>query len=54
MKDAAALLRLLRDLFARPEEIRTLGQLAREAVSAVRGASKRDASLIAGLLPEAA
>ncbi|TMB30752.1 MAG: 3-deoxy-D-manno-octulosonic acid transferase [Deltaproteobacteria bacterium] len=54
VKDAAALLRLLRDLFARPEEIRTLGQLAREAVSAVRGASKRDASLIAGLLPEAA
>jgi len=54
VKDAAALLRLLRDLFARPEEIRTLGQLAREAVSAVRGASARDASLIAKLLPEAA
>jgi 3-deoxy-D-manno-octulosonic-acid transferase len=54
VKDHAALLRLLRDLFARPEEIRTLGQLAREAVSAVRGASARDAALIAGLLPEAA
>jgi len=54
VKDHAALLRLLRDLFARPEEIRTLGQLAREAVSAVRGASARDAFLIAGLLPEAA
>jgi 3-deoxy-D-manno-octulosonic-acid transferase len=54
VKDSAALLRLLRDLFARPEEIRTLGQLAREAVSAVRGASARDATLIARLLPEAA
>jgi 3-deoxy-D-manno-octulosonic-acid transferase len=54
VKDSAALLRLLRDLFARPEEIRTLGQLAREAVSAVRGASARDAALIARLLPEAA
>jgi 3-deoxy-D-manno-octulosonic-acid transferase len=54
VKDHAALLRLLRDLFARPEEIRTLGQLAREAVSAVRGASARDAALIARLLPEAA
>jgi len=53
VKDSAALLRLLRDLFARPEEIRTLGQLAREAVSAVRGASARDATLIARLLPEA-
>jgi 3-deoxy-D-manno-octulosonic-acid transferase len=54
VKDSAALLRLLRDLFARPDEIRTLGQMAREAVSAVRGASARDASLIASLLPEAA
>jgi 3-deoxy-D-manno-octulosonic-acid transferase len=54
VKDYAALAKLLRDLFARPEEIRTLGQLAREAVSAVRGASARDASLIARLLPEAA
>jgi 3-deoxy-D-manno-octulosonic-acid transferase len=54
VRDASALLRLLRDLFARPEEIRTLGQLAREAVSAVRGASARDATLIARLLPEVA
>jgi 3-deoxy-D-manno-octulosonic-acid transferase len=54
VKDAAALLRLLRDLLARPEEIRTLGTLARDAVSAVRGASARDALLIARLLPEAA
>jgi 3-deoxy-D-manno-octulosonic-acid transferase len=54
VKDSAALFKLLRDLFARPEEIRTLGQLAREAVSAVRGASARDAILIARLLPEAA
>jgi 3-deoxy-D-manno-octulosonic-acid transferase len=54
VKDPAALLRLLRDLLARPDEMRTLGQLAREAVSAVRGASARDARLIARLLPEAA
>ena len=52
VRDAAALLRLLRDLLARPEELRTLGQLAREAVSAVRGASARDARLIADLIPE--
>jgi 3-deoxy-D-manno-octulosonic-acid transferase len=54
VKDPAALLRLLRDLLARPDEMRTLGQLAREAVSAVRGASARDARLIAQLLPEGA
>jgi 3-deoxy-D-manno-octulosonic-acid transferase len=54
VRDPAALLRILRDLLARPEQIRTLGQLAREAVSAVRGASARDARLIADLIPEAA
>ena len=54
VRDSAALLRILRDLLARPEELRTLGQLAREAVSAVRGASARDARLIADLVPEAA
>ena len=53
VRDAAALLRILRDLLARPEELRTLGQLARDAVSAVRGASARDARLIADLVPEA-
>jgi 3-deoxy-D-manno-octulosonic-acid transferase len=51
VKDPAALLRLLRDLLARPDEIRKLGELAREAVSSVRGASARDARLIAELLP---
>jgi len=51
VKDPAALLRLMRDLLARPEEIRKLGELAREAVSSVRGASARDARLIAELLP---
>src|SRR5207248_188811 len=38
VKDPVALLRLMRDLLARPEEIRKLGELAREAVSSVRGA----------------
>jgi 3-deoxy-D-manno-octulosonic-acid transferase len=51
VKDAIALLRLMRDLLARPEEVRKLGELAREAVSSVRGASARDARLIAELLP---
>jgi 3-deoxy-D-manno-octulosonic-acid transferase len=54
VRDAGALLRILRDLLARPDELLTLGQLAREAVSAVRGASARDARLIADLVPEAA
>src|SRR6266851_4781092 len=54
VRDAAALQGILRDLLGRPEEILTLGQLAREAVSAVRGASARDARLIADLIPEAA
>jgi 3-deoxy-D-manno-octulosonic-acid transferase len=51
VRDPAALLRLLRDLLARPDELRKLGELAREAVSSVRGASARDARLIAELLP---
>ncbi|HYS10125.1 MAG TPA: glycosyltransferase N-terminal domain-containing protein [Myxococcales bacterium] len=51
VKDPMALLRLLRDLLARPGEILKLGELAREAVSSVRGASVRDARLIAELLP---
>ena len=46
-----ALLRLMRDLLARPDELRKLGELARESVSSVRGASARDARLIAELLP---
>jgi 3-deoxy-D-manno-octulosonic-acid transferase len=45
-----ALLKLMRDLLARPGELSKLGELAREAVSSVRGASARDASLIAELL----
>jgi 3-deoxy-D-manno-octulosonic-acid transferase len=52
VKDAAALEKLLRDLFARPDELRELGDMAREAVSSTRGASVRDARLIAQLLPE--
>ncbi|HET7784688.1 MAG TPA: glycosyltransferase N-terminal domain-containing protein [Myxococcales bacterium] len=51
VKDPVALLRLLRDLLARPDELRKLGELAREAVSSVRGASARDAQLIAELIP---
>jgi 3-deoxy-D-manno-octulosonic-acid transferase len=51
VKDPAALLQLLRDLLARPGELTKLGELAREAVSSVRGASARDAKLIAELLP---
>ncbi|MBS2025895.1 MAG: 3-deoxy-D-manno-octulosonic acid transferase [Deltaproteobacteria bacterium] len=48
-----ALEKLLRDLLARPDELDKLGKLAREAATSVRGASLRDAKLIAGLLPEA-
>jgi 3-deoxy-D-manno-octulosonic-acid transferase len=51
VKNPAALLQLMRDLLARPDEILKLGELAREAVSSVRGASARDARLIADLLP---
>ena len=51
VRDPAALLRLLRDLLARPGEIEKLGELAREAVSSVRGASARNARLIAELIP---
>ena len=51
VRDPIALLRLMQDLLARPDEIRKLGELAREAVSSVRGASARDARLIAELLP---
>src|SRR5207248_5257902 len=51
VRDPLALLRLLRDLLARPEELRKLSEMAREAVSSVRGASARDPWLIAELLP---
>lgn len=51
VRDPVALLKLMRDLLARPDEIEKLGRLAREAVSSVRGASARDARLIAELLP---
>jgi 3-deoxy-D-manno-octulosonic-acid transferase len=51
VKNPLALLGLLRDLLARPDELHKLGELAREAVSSVRGASVRDANLIAELLP---
>ena len=51
VKSVAALERLLRDLLALPGEIESLGRMAREATAGVRGASVRDAELIAGLLP---
>jgi 3-deoxy-D-manno-octulosonic-acid transferase len=51
---ARALEQLLRELLARPDELAKLGAMAREATAAVRGASRRDAELIAGLLPPVA
>ena len=51
VKSPAALERLLRDLLARRGELEKLGEMARAATAAVRGASLRDASLIASLLP---
>ncbi len=48
-----ALEKLLRELLARPDELANLGQMAREATAAVRGASARDAKLIVQLLPPA-
>jgi 3-deoxy-D-manno-octulosonic-acid transferase len=51
VKDARALERLLRELLSRPDELVKLGAMAREATAAVRGASRRDAELIATLLP---
>ena len=50
VKSPAALERLLRDLLARPGELEKLGRMARDATAQVRGASVRDAELIAGLL----
>ena len=49
--ETAKMEKLMRDLLARPDELTKLGQMAREATAAVRGASLRDAQLIAGLLP---
>jgi 3-deoxy-D-manno-octulosonic-acid transferase len=51
VKDPAALERLLRDLLSRPGELEKLGEMARAASAAVRGASQRDAQCIAALLP---
>jgi 3-deoxy-D-manno-octulosonic-acid transferase len=51
VKSTAALERLLRDLLSRPGELEKLGEMARAATAAVRGASLRDAGLIASLLP---
>jgi 3-deoxy-D-manno-octulosonic-acid transferase len=53
VKSAGALERLLRDLLSRPGELEKLGEMARAATGAVRGASLRDARLIASLLPPA-
>ena len=54
VKDPPALEALLRELFARPDELEALGTMAREAVSSTRGASVRDARIIAELLPPVA
>jgi 3-deoxy-D-manno-octulosonic-acid transferase len=51
VNNPVALLKLMRELLSRPDELSKLGELAREAVSSVRGASARDARLIAELLP---
>jgi 3-deoxy-D-manno-octulosonic-acid transferase len=51
VKSPAALERLVRELLGRPDELAKLGAMARQATAAVRGASVRDAQLIAELLP---
>ncbi len=53
VRDAAGLTRVLRELFTRPEQAIELGHLAKAAVSQVRGASARNAALLATLLPPA-
>lgn len=50
VKDPDHLYRVASELFARPEKMRELGELARTAVSQVRGASARNVSLMARAL----
>jgi 3-deoxy-D-manno-octulosonic-acid transferase len=45
------LLRVAQELLARPEALAALGELAREAVSQIRGASPRNVAHILKLLP---
>ena len=47
VKDADHLYRVASELFARPEKLQELGELARSAVSQIRGASARNVALIA-------
>lgn len=48
---AAQLTRVLEDLLAHPDRLQRLGETARKHVLQVRGAARRNAELIAGLLP---
>ncbi|MGI5860465.1 MAG: 3-deoxy-D-manno-octulosonic acid transferase [Myxococcales bacterium] len=50
VKDADHLYRVASELFARPEKMKELGELARTAVSQIRGASARNVALMARLL----
>jgi len=47
------LLKVARELLSRPDEILRLGAMAREAVSAVRGASARNVDHMLRALPRA-
>ena len=51
VKDGAALAKVAGELLARPAQLQELGELARAAVSNVRGASATNAALLAALLP---
>lgn len=54
VKDEAQLTQVLQDLFAQPERIAELGDMARAAVSSVSGASQRDVDELCKLLGRAA
>jgi 3-deoxy-D-manno-octulosonic-acid transferase len=50
VKDAENLYRVLSELFSRPDSIESLGELARNAVRQVSGASDRNVEAMARLL----
>ena len=50
VKDGDHLYRVAHELLARPEKMKELGELARTAVSQLRGASARNVGLMARLL----
>ena len=52
VKDGDHLYRVAHELLARPEKMREVGELARVAVSQIRGASARNVGLMARLLEE--